>query len=193
MVSNRDLQEINEWYEAKSNPFYNFLKQTSPAVIISLIGLFLIGWYVISKSKVNTYVVLGIIGVLVLVMIFRQRKVEERLPIPLPIITIMAVSIIERRIGYAYPAGTRVYPSKYARMRHEGHWGDKYVPWKWEVGVIVIEPNLLRRDELVLMEPFTGGCEGVVARPAGYTGELANDVKILVPNYSVAEQKPAVK
>lgn len=189
MASNRDLEEVNDWQSRKNNPFFIFLKQTSPAVILSLILLFLLGWYMVQKSKVNSYVALAVFVVLILIMMFMKRK-EEKEPLPLSHVRILAVNFVERSVGFVYPSGTRVEPHPYARMRQEGHWGDKFEPFKWEVGVKVIYPDLLEKVVLILMDPYTGFIEGAIAQPGGYTGELAKDIKVMVPNYSLQENKP---
>lgn len=193
MIPNRDYEELQLRESARNSPFVNFLKASGPAVILAFVLLILLGWYVISRSKVNPYFVLGLIFLLIIIMILRRGKKEKEI-IPLNQICMMALAVMERRIGFIYPVGTRIYPGPFAKMRWEGiGWGELMRPWKWEVGMRIIFRDGLEKEVLILMDPYEGICTGVIDKPAGYTGELAKDYKVLVPQPIIQDSNSQTK
>lgn len=181
MVSNRDLNEYDEFISKKENPLRLFWRKTSPEVLIGVVGLFIVGYYYVSKINVNPYVVLvGIIAVIIF-MINQMNKAKEKEPLPLQTIRILAVSVMERSIGFVYPRGTLVNPGEHARMLWEGEFGNYFHEWKWEVGIILTLPNGLKKEKRLMMNPYTGFCNGVVPAYSGYTGLEEKDVKIVIP------------
>lgn len=182
MPSNRDLEEY-EQFQARNNSFKSFFSRTSPEALIGLFGLIIIGFYGISKTNVNPYVIFGSIILLVGFIIFRMNRATAETEIPLPTIRLLAVSVVERSVGFVYEKGTIVQPGQYARMVEEGEYGTPYHAWKWEVGVIIIFPSGLQKEVRVTMNPFTGFCKAITPAASGFTGlEPANrDRKIIIP------------
>jgi hypothetical protein len=153
-------------------------------------ALFILGWYMMSKTDVNKTYIFAVIGIFLLVIILRTNKAIDKQPIPENIIKIIGANLMRRKVGVEsnFPTGTIVTPTGYCKMRFEGEWGQPFKPWKWEVGFKVIQPTGLKKTVLVLFHPYEGYITGIEAKPAGYGGELG-DLKVLIPQIVKDEPK----
>lgn len=187
MPANADLKEYIAW-EKKQNSFWaNITKSMNASHAFAFAGLILFSIYLVSKADVNKNLVyIGVI-VIVIAIIWKNYK-KEKDPIPEPIIKIIAEQNMSRSTDF--PAGTKIEPMAYCKMRYEGEWGAPFRPWKWEVGFRVHYPDFREEEILVILNPYDGYVTGKIKKPTGYTGEESHDLKVLLPtSFTVKEEK----
>lgn len=187
MAGSRDLQEAFDWQERRNSWITNFFKNAQPIHIIGLALISLVGIYLISTKSVNNYVVYAALGVIVLLIIFRSKKAEDKIPIPENIIKIVGEQLMKRKVGRELPWGTTIHSVLYCGMRYEGEWGSPYKPWKWEVGFVCLYPDYLKKVILVRFHPYEGYITKITEMPAGYTGQESNDLKLMPINLLIKD------
>jgi hypothetical protein len=188
MVGTQDVEQYIEWEKSQNSMLTNFVKQVSPAHIIGLFALVIMGIYLITTKVANQKWILGAIALVVVVMLFRREKAKEKKPIPENVIKIITQRLMDRKIGIEYQNGTKIELNGYCKLRYQGEWGGFYMPWKWEVGVTITETNGLRRTVLVILEPYEGFITGIVEKPAGYKGDESTDIKVIIPTQVKVEE-----
>jgi hypothetical protein len=173
---NRDYQELIEWEEARQSPVSNFLKSLSPQIVGVFFILLIFGWYLVWKSNISPYYVLGAFVLIVIVMIIMQRRNQEKEILEFNLARKIIIKKLKRTIPSVYPAGTKIFSGKYGKLRWTQNTGDIPKPWKIDIGIETIEPNGLKEELLVTIDPFEGKIYSIIAKPEGYTGEQSKDI-----------------
>jgi hypothetical protein len=189
-MATRDVNEFFDWERKKSSWSSNLLKSITPGQVIALALILLLGIYLISSNKANNnYIYFGI-GIAIILILLRGKKVEQKEPIPENVIKIIGNKLMQRKIGTELPWGTRVHSTSYCAMRFMGEWGTPFMPWKWEVGFLVIYPNGKKEHWNVRFHPYEGYITKITKERAGYTGDESNDLKVLNPPQMVVKSTP---
>jgi len=192
-MGSRDLEEYMAWDKAQHSTWGWMKKNLQPVHMFGIIVLCFFGWYLIENEKTSPHLVLGAITIVILLVIFKGRKAEKGKPIPLPVMTAIASQYLKREIGRRFPSGTIIPPTPFFSMRFQKKGlGEAFAPWKWEIGFRLIYPGGLRKDLLVIADPWEGVITGSKEIPEGYNGQQSKDVSILMPTQIIEkEEKPS--
>jgi hypothetical protein len=121
-----------------------------------------------------------------------NKKKEEEI-IPLSAARMIAVSAVERSIGYVYSLGTRVWPGPYAKLLREGYYGQDYKYQCWFIGVKIVGANSLRKEVRVAVNCYTGLVESISPAYSGFDALSIRDKDIIIPTNEFQIQSPNKK
>jgi len=189
----RDVEEYLEWERSQTSTWNWIKKNLQPVHMFAIVIIMFFAWYLLENDKVNPNMVLGGVVLVIILIIYKGKKAEERKPIPINVMQALCLRHLKREIGRSYPRGTLFFPLGRFRMRFQGNWGEKYSPWKWEIGFRLIYPDGLRKDILYIADTWDGIITGAVEKPMGYTGQESTDLKVLLPMQLVSKEEKEPK
>lgn len=192
-MNSRDYNDLVRWEKNRNSAWTNFKKSMTPVTVFAFLALFILGYWMFTTSKVNPNVSMLVMGAVVVVILMRGSKKIEKEQIPENIAKGIVESLMRRKIGIEYPHGTQIFVMDVCSTRYEGEWGQPFRPWKWEVGVLVIYPDGLRRTKLVRLHPYDGYLTKITEESAGYSGQDSKDLKVMMPyQLTTKEEKPKI-
>lgn len=190
------MDDYDKYLEQQKNRgkfHFKLFEKTKPIHIFLFFILFVIAIWISRTNQAKwVYFVLGGLGVIFILSMFKQG--DKREPLPRSLAVSIAKKDVESEIaaGRVFAYGTKIIPTGYFR---DQSWNDGNGPvlFKYNIGFTAQPPNKMPIDIVYQMEPFTGRCKGIIEKPLGFTGEDIKDRDIILPEKIIKEDKDQSK
>jgi len=186
------MNEYDEWEKRKNNSSkfqFKIFENAKPWHYVLFIILFVIATQIVKSTQSKfVWIVLGILGALFIISMFKQGEKRKALSRSLAQSIALHDLNSEIKTDGVFPLGTRIIPTGFYKDQVKI---EPTVPLllKYNLGFKITEPDSPPYEICYQMDPFEGRCKGWVEMPQGFTGQDIKDIDLVFPDKIIKEDR----